>query len=106
MHPLLLQDKNHKAKLGTNGSKITRLAGDDRYITNVKILKEAGFKGDSLVVCTGASFPDALSASALGMPIFLVDNNRGGLTSDQRSYLGQSAVKNAVKNIYVVGGRH
>lgn len=66
---------------------IKRLAGSDRYDTNLEVLKEAGLvfneTEDMLVVC-GTSFPDALSASAVGEPVLLVGQE---LTPEQMEYL-------------------
>ena len=43
---------------------------------------------EDLLACTGEGFADSLSASAVGKPILLVDNR--GLTTAQKTYLGQS----------------
>ena len=62
-----------------------RLAGDDRYETNLRILEEAGVSaGQNLLVCTGSNYADSLSASATGLPILLVGNS---LTNAQKSFL-------------------
>ncbi len=53
--------------------RVRRLYGKSRYETNIEILKEAGVKGsENVLICDGRNFPDALSASATGMPILLV----------------------------------
>ena len=63
-----------------------RLAGDNRYLTNLEILKEAGVTaGDEILVCTGTNFADSLSASASGKPILLVNNR--ALLDGQKEYL-------------------
>ena len=85
-------------KLGI--TKVKRLAGSDRYQTNLMILKEAGVTGQDLLVCSGKGYADSLSASALGRPILLVGS---GLTEEQADYLNN--VKSDLKgNIYVLGG--
>ena len=93
--------------------KVKRLAGADRYETNLKILKE----GDKLLedkklpvmICTGTGFADSLSASATGNPVMLVGNK---LTVSQNEYIsslkgreaciigGAGVVPNAVKKEY------
>ena len=72
------------------GFKVKRLAGANRYLSNLMILKEAKVKsGSEFIVCTGADFGDALSASATGRPVLLVAGSK--LTAEQKTYL------NAVK---------
>ncbi len=52
---------------------VKRLSGSNRYETNLEILKEADTLGDMILVCTGRSFADSLSASAVNKPILLVN---------------------------------
>ena len=87
---------------------VDRLAGDDRYATNIEILKmfhEEGSLG-SMLVASGANYPDALSAAATGKPVVLVGNE---LTREQRTYLhdvGTLAKKAGNKISYtIIGGR-
>ena len=85
-------------------SKIVRISGKDRYETNLKILEEAGIEdGDDILVCTGLSYADALSASATERPILLVPGNR--LLSrdnyDQTEYLKSLGGKH---DFYIIGG--
>ena len=61
-----------------------RLAGADRFETNLKILAAAGVSGDEILVCTAYNFADSLSASAVGKPILLVGGN---LNSTQKALL-------------------
>ena len=82
----------------------TRLAGSDRYATMSAIVSEA-FADDSssyVIVCTGESFPDALSASALaGMldaPIVLTSN--GSLTEQARYEVRRTGAAHVI----VIGG--
>ena len=66
-----------------------RLAGPDRFSTNLAILKEAGGVLDSdLVICTAYGFADSLSASASGKPILLVGDK---LTKEQHAFLKENA---------------
>lgn len=48
-----------------DGYKFERLAGADRYATNIEILN-AGPKDNEIVVCTGSNYVDSLFASAIG----------------------------------------
>lgn len=60
--------------------KVTRLSGDNRYLTALKIVSnfnDGSFKG--VLVATGSDFPDALAGGPLATkkdyPIFLVDKD-------------------------------
>lgn len=88
------------------GLYVERLAGSNRYETNLMILEEAGFASEEILVCTGNGFADSLSASAVGKPILLVNKS---LTADQKEFLestsgefviigGEGAVSAAVEN--------
>lgn len=77
---------------------LCRLAGQTRYETNLKILEEAGMKDDDILVCTGKTFADSLSASATGKPIFLVNNK--ALTAEQKEFLA----RHAGSKFYIIGG--
>lgn len=80
--------------------KVQRLAGSNRYATNIEVLKEAGVEGEDLLIASGKGFADALSASAAKKPIFLVG---AALTADQKSYLDTNAKITSGK-IYIIGG--
>ena len=82
---------------GLSGYTIKRLAGADRYSTNLKILKETGVTNEEIVVCTGSNFADSLSASALGKPILLVSSS---LTTAQKNYLSSLSTS----KYYIIGG--
>ena len=71
-------------ELMLEGLNVVRLAGDDRFGTNLAILREAGVTGQELLVCTGTDFADSLSASATGLPILLVHDQ---LLEAQEEYL-------------------
>ncbi len=71
------------------GLTVKRLSGNDRFETNLAVLREAGVdKGQELLVCTGHNFADCLSASATGLPILLVNTKRNVLSSTQKQFLG------------------
>jgi putative cell wall-binding protein len=76
---------------------VKRLAGDNRYATNIAILKESGVDSEEILVCSGLNFADSLSASAVGMPILLVGTE---LTTTQLAYL-KSLDSN---KYYIIGG--
>ena len=63
---------------------VKRLSGANRYETNLEILKEADNLGDMILVCTGRSFADSLSASAVNKPILLVNR---ALSDNQKAFL-------------------
>ncbi len=52
-----------------------RLAGANRYGTNLAVLKEAGIAGKDVLICTGKNYADSLSASSVGKPIMLVGDS-------------------------------
>lgn len=80
---------------------IKRLAGSDRFATNLLILEEAGVhEGDEILVCTATTFADSLSASATGKPILLAFNEYGKLYGGQEAYL--KTLKNCT--FTVIGG--
>ena len=82
---------------GLTGVVTKRLAGPNRYDTNLAILREAGVTKEDILVCDGRNFADSLSASAAQLPILLV---KGALSADQKSYL--DSVESA--NFYMIGG--
>ena len=84
---------------GLSGYTVKRLAGKDRYATNLEILKEAGVTNEEIIVATGSGFADSLSASASGKPILLVNK---ALSNDQKAFL--TGVQTA--QYYVVGGEN
>ena len=67
------------------GLNTVRLAGPNRYITNLLVLKEAGVTNQEILLASGLNYADALSASAAGRPIMLTAGD--GLTANQKSYL-------------------
>jgi putative cell wall-binding protein len=72
-----------------SGFVFKRLAGSNRFATNLMILEEAGINsGDPVLVCTAYNFADSLSASALGLPILLVDDT---VSAAQMDFLRENA---------------
>ena len=85
-------------ELSGRGVRYERVAGSDRFGTNMAILNSANVPtGSTVLVCTALNFADSLSVSATGLPILLV---YGSLRPDQKVFL------NTVKPgaIHVVGG--
>lgn len=78
---------------------VQRISGNSRYETSIEIIKTVGEEPHSLLVCTGSGYADSLSASAVGLPVLLVDGERG-LSDIQREYLDTLPLD----TIYVVGG--
>lgn len=78
-------------------ASVKRLAGKDRYGTNLAILKEADMTGSTLLICSGESFADSLSASSTGLPILLAGSR---LTDEQKKYI--EAMK--PEGFYMIGG--
>lgn len=82
-----------------SGYCIMRISGRDRYETNLQILNEAGISnGADLLIVDAQNFADALSASALGKPILLVNKTTKTLTAEQKQILGRFG------HIYILGG--
>lgn len=95
-----------EASLKKEGYIVKRLAGKNRYETNLMVLKECSKKdastsrgGKTLFVATGHDYPDALAASATKQRILLVDKE---LSAGQKAYLSSQATD--VDKIYVLGG--
>lgn len=80
------------------GFNCKRIWGQDRYETNLAILREAGAYGTNknLLVCTGINFADSLSVSALGLPMLLV---KGEPNSQQKEFLASTSGTK-----YIIGG--
>ena len=83
---------------GLQSYNVCRLAGKDRYVTNLRILEEAGVSNQDILVCTGKEFADSLSASATGKPILLLNNKR--ITEEQREFLEN----HKGNQYYIIGG--
>lgn len=77
---------------------VIRLNGDNRYQTNLSILRECGSSGNELLVSTGTNYADSLSASSCNLPVLLVAP--GGLNDSQREFLSE----NEFEKITILGG--
>ena len=82
---------------GLAGYTVKRLAGNDRYETNLLILEETEVTSEAILVATGTGFADSLSASATGLPMLLVNKE---LNPKQKAFL--EAHKGNAK--YIIGG--
>ena len=78
-----------------------RLAGKDRYATNLAVLNEIGRK-DNIAIASGEKFPDALSAinvvTAKDASVVLVRNNTNNISKDLNDYIEKA------KDAYILGG--
>ena len=80
---------------------VERIKGANRYITNIEILNKATVDaGAELLIANGANFADALSASALGRPLLLVEKDKGSLSAEQIAWLSS----HSFSKIYILGG--
>ena len=79
--------------------KKSRLHGASRFETNLEVLKAAGVENQDIAFCNAYNFADALSVSAAGKPVMLVDNS---LDSAQIAYL--KTLKS--KKFYLIGGQN
>lgn len=77
--------------------KVKRLAGKNRYETNLKILKEAGVHSGAMLICSGNGFADSLSVSSVGLPVLLADNE---LNTSQQEYIDKADIT----EFYLIGG--
>lgn len=80
-----------------------RIAGNNRYETNLAVLEKFGFDYSDTFIATGENFPDALAGSALagagGNPVLLVSNYISQMTIDTLH-----ANKGMMKMKYILGG--
>lgn len=83
-------------------TEVTRVAGKDRYGTNLELLKKTHEAGQPVFVATGATYPDALSigaaAGAEGGSLVLTPT--GTIRSDTLAFLTQ----NKPSKIWIAGG--
>ena len=85
------------AELEERGIAFRRVAGDDRFGTNLAIMREAGVNADQpVLIATALNFADSLSASAAGLPMVLV---YGSLREDQKEFLATTS-----RNFIIIGG--
>ena len=78
---------------------VIRLAGKDRYKTNLLILEKAGVTDEDIPICTGKSFADSLAASATGKALLLVKGD-GSLSAEQKAFLAA----HSSNRFYIIGG--
>ena len=87
---------------------VERLAGTDRFGTNIAIIEEyfENASCDEVLVCCGVGangYADALSASSIGKPILLVGPT---LTTSQKEFLEDlKETKGAALNFTMIGGK-
>ncbi len=74
-----------------------RLAGKDRFGTNLEILNAIPIEGDPILVCNGWNFADSLPAGATGLPLLLVSTT---LTDAQKEFLAE----HTDSSVFVLGG--
>lgn len=83
--------------------KVERVAGENRFLTNIQVNMRFAdtFTGNTVCAATGSSFADAVAGGALAVkrnaPVMLVS---GSLSEEQTRYLGEKSAK----MIYVFGG--
>ncbi|MEY9935631.1 hypothetical protein ABH926_010313 [Catenulispora sp. GP43] len=65
--------------------QVERLAGDTRYGTAVAIARVVDPHPRTVIIATGADFPDALSAGATGLPVLLTEG--ATMPPDTAAYL-------------------
>ncbi|MBQ1421260.1 MAG: cell wall-binding repeat-containing protein, partial [Firmicutes bacterium] len=86
------------------GYDVERIGGYDRYETNLMILDIANSLSgdvlkDTILVCSGRNFADALSTSFVGRPILLVDDKPQVI---HRQYFWE--LKSILDHVYIIGG--
>ncbi|WP_238882851.1 cell wall-binding repeat-containing protein [Clostridium sp. YIM B02551] len=93
---------NVKNVLQSQGIKVTRISGNDRYETSLEIAKYLNSSKPEAFVVTGNDYPDALSiASYAGnkqTPILLTDKNQ--LPDSVKNYISSKGITKT----YVIGG--
>ena len=78
---------------------VERLAGADRYATNLAVLGELNIDTRAeILVASGTAYADVLSAAATGKPVVLVGDS---LNSAQRKFLGALGQND---KYYIIGG--
>lgn len=86
------------------GLDVERLSGKDRYATSAAVADALFPDSNAVVIATGATFPDALSGSALAArhnaPVLLADAT---LPAAVREYL--AAHSDRIDVVYVLGGQ-
>jgi putative cell wall-binding protein len=87
-------------QLTSMGIVITRLAGQDRYETDIKVAKQLD-NVTKIAIVTGEDFPDALSIAPIAvkenMPIILVAHN--AIPDVVKNYINSQSIS----KVYVIG---
>ncbi len=88
-------------ELNENSITTTRIGGQDRYETSVKVAQELG-ENNGIILAYGENFPDALSiapiAAIKSMPIILTDTKV--IPDSVKEYIND----NIISKCYVLGG--
>lgn len=94
--------QNVQNQLTTLNISCTRIQGQDRYETSVKVAQIIG-TSSGIVIASGENFPDAVSiapiAAAKQMPILLTQSTN--LPDSVKNFINSN---NATSNCYIVGG--
>ncbi len=94
-----------KSGIKSLGVNVVRISGSDRYATALAVYRKFDkvFKGDGVVIATGANFPDALAGGAYAakksVPVILVGNS---VSSEMKKYVKSGKPDSAV----VLGGEN
>jgi N-acetylmuramoyl-L-alanine amidase len=93
--------ENIKKQLSNINIKSTRIYGQDRYETSVKVAEIIG-TNNGVFITSGENFPDGVSAAPIAsskqMPILLTSQNE--LPSSIKNFI----TKNNINKAYIVGG--
>ncbi len=89
---------------------VMRLAGTDRYDTDMKVYEygkdHGGWNTQYAVVATGNNFPDALAAAsfcaAMKAPLFMVDSTASGISSE----VSDAILKGGFDEVVILGGEN
>jgi putative cell wall-binding protein len=101
---LTLNPSSHVASIVAQ----TRLGGGDRYGTGSLVYADAGYTATSVVLTSGANYPDALSAqylasqlsTNLGTSVGVLTTDPGSIPSTTMSQI----ITNNITTVYIVGG--
>ena len=89
-------------QLKTDGYQVTRIAGTNRYETNLKLLENLDTpEGTDIIIASGSNYPDSIAVSgvagAKGMPIILTNK-----TLNDEAIAKIKEIK--PEHIYLIGG--
>lgn len=84
-------DPSVQSALQAQNISVTRMAGADRYATNLTVMNTLSYNRSSIYVATGEDFPDALAGAVLAAqqknPILLVPKKAEDLSSGASGYI-------------------